>query len=88
LGRYTVALLDRYAEMSAVGAIVFYSLFTMTVKPELAYTVPCVLFGLFRYWFLVENGDGESPTDVVWTDIPLGLTVVTWGALCLMAVWH
>lgn len=60
----------------------------MTVKPALAYTVPCVLFGLFRYWFLVENGDGESPTDVVWTDIPLGLTVVTWGALCLMAVWR
>jgi 4-hydroxybenzoate polyprenyltransferase len=88
LGRYTVALLDRYAEMSAVGAIVFYSLFTMTVKPELAYTVPCVLFGLFRYWFLVENGDGESPTDVVWTDIPLGLTVVVWGVLCLMAVWR
>jgi 4-hydroxybenzoate polyprenyltransferase len=88
LGRYTVALLDRYAEMSAVGAIVFYSLFTMTVKPELAYTVPCVLFGLFRYWFLVENGDGESPTDVVWTDIPLGLTVVVWGVLCLMAVWQ
>jgi hypothetical protein len=47
-----------------------------------------VLFGLFRYWFLVENGDGESPTDVVWTDIPLGLTVVVWGALCLMAVWR
>jgi 4-hydroxybenzoate polyprenyltransferase len=88
LGRYTVALLDRYAEMSAVGAIVFYSLFTMTVKPALAYTVPCVLFGLFRYWFLVENGDGESPTDVIWTDIPLGLTVVVWGALCLYATAH
>jgi 4-hydroxybenzoate polyprenyltransferase len=88
LGRYTVALLDRYAEMSAVGAIVFYSLFTMTVKPALAYTVPCVLFGLFRYWFLVENGNGESPTDVIWTDIPLGLTVVVWGALCLYATAH
>jgi 4-hydroxybenzoate polyprenyltransferase len=86
LGSYTVSLLDRYAEMSAVGAIVFYSLFTMTVRPALAYTVPCVLFGLFRYWFLVERGDGESPTDVVWTDWPLGLTVAVWGGLCVYAL--
>lgn len=55
----------------AVGAFALpvpltsWMLFTMTVKPALAYTVPCVLFGLFRYWFLVESGDGESPTDVV-----------------------
>jgi 4-hydroxybenzoate polyprenyltransferase len=88
LGAYTVGLLDRYAEMSAVGAIVFYSLFTMTVKPALAYTVPCVLFGLFRYWFLVERGDGESPTDVIWTDWPLGLTVATWAGLCIAALAH
>ncbi|MNC83186.1 phosphoribose diphosphate:decaprenyl-phosphate phosphoribosyltransferase [compost metagenome] len=48
--------------------------------------MPCVLFGLFRYWFLVERGDGESPTDVVWTDWPLGLTVATWAALCVFAL--
>ena len=86
LGSYSVSLLDRYAEMSAVGAIVFYSLFTMTVRPALAYTVPCVLFGLFRYWYLVERGDGESPTDVVWTDWPLALTVVVWGGLCVFSL--
>lgn len=88
LSSYTVALLDRYAEMSAMGAIVFYSLFTMTMRPELVVTVPVVLFGLFRYWYLVERFDaGESPTDVVWADLPLALTVACWAGLSLIALW-
>ena len=87
LERYTVSLLNRYAEMAAMGAIVFYAMFTMTVRPALAFTVPIVLFGLFRYWYLVEHGEGESPTDVVWTDLPLGLTVAAWGGACVYALW-
>ncbi len=80
---YTVRLLDRYAEMSALSAVVFYGLFVITVRPGLAITVPLVLFGLFRYWYIAESGTAsESPTDAVWTDIPLIATVLGWGALC------
>lgn len=86
LNTYTPALLERYAQMSGVGAIMFYGLFTTTVRPALAITVPLVLFGLFRYWFLVERGEGESPTDVLWTDVPLMLTVVSWVGACVYAL--
>jgi decaprenyl-phosphate phosphoribosyltransferase len=80
---YTVRLLDRYAEMSALSAVVFYGLFVITVRPGLAITVPLVLFGLFRYWYIAESGtSSESPTDAVWADIPLIATVLGWGALC------
>jgi decaprenyl-phosphate phosphoribosyltransferase len=80
---YTVRLLDRYAEMSALSAVVFYGLFVITVRPGLAITVPLVLFGLFRYWYIAESGTAsESPTDAVWADIPLIATVLGWGALC------
>jgi decaprenyl-phosphate phosphoribosyltransferase len=88
LATYTLSLLDRYAEMSAVGAIVFYSLFTITVRPELSITVPFVLFGLFRYWYIVEcRGGGEAPTDVLWKDLPLAATVLLWVATCMYALW-
>lgn len=88
LERYSVALVDRYAEMAATGALVFYSLFVMTAKPRLVLTVPLVLFGLFRYWYVVEELDGgESPTDALLADWQLLLTVALWAAVCGWALW-
>lgn len=88
LERYSVSLVDRYAEMSATGALLFYSMFVMSAKPELVITVPLVLFGLFRYWFVVEALDGgESPTDALLADWQLLLTVVLWVAACGWALW-
>lgn len=88
LEKYSVSLVDRYAEMSATGALLFYSMFVMSAKPELVITVPLVLFGLFRYWFVVEALDGgESPTDALLADWPLLLTVALWVATCGWALW-
>lgn len=88
LEKYSVALVDRYAEMSATGALLFYSMFVMSERPELVITIPLVLFGLFRYWFVVEalNG-GESPTDALLVDWQLLLTVLVWVFACGWALW-
>jgi len=88
LQRYTVALVDRYAEMAATGALVFYSMFVMSAQHDLVVTVPIVLFGLFRYWFIVEQLDGgESPTDALLSDMPLIATVISWVGVCLWVLW-
>jgi hypothetical protein len=74
--------------MSATCALVFYSLFVMSNKPALVVTVPLVLFGLFRYWFVVDAlGAGESPTDALFEDRQLLATVIVWMATCLWALW-
>jgi 4-hydroxybenzoate polyprenyltransferase len=88
LRRYSVALVDRYAEISAVGALIFYSLFVMSSgNDRLGFTIPLVIFGLFRYWYVVEALDGgESPTDVAVTDTPLIATVVLWIGVCFYAL--
>ena len=87
LERYTPALIERYAEMSAVGALVFYSLFVMSASPALVWTIPLVIFGMFRYWYVVDTLEGgESPTDVVLTDIPLALTIGVWAGLCVLSL--
>ena len=79
LAHYSVTLLERYAEAAASSAIAFYGLFVITVRPELAITIPFVLFGLFRYWYIVDvTGAGESPTETMWTDWQLVATVVLW----------
>jgi 4-hydroxybenzoate polyprenyltransferase len=88
LQKYSVSLVDRYAEMSATGALVFYSMFVMSSKPQMVMTVPLVLFGLFRYWYVVDQLDGgESPTDVMFHDWQLILTVLLWLGACCWTLW-
>lgn len=88
LKTYSVSLVDRYAEMSGTGALVFYGLFIMSAKPNLIVTVPLVLFGLFRYWYVIESlGGGESPTDALLTDWPLLSTVLVWVGVCCWVLW-
>ena len=84
LSYYSVTLIDRFAEMSAVTAVVFYSLYVMEVQPKLVVTVPLVIFGLFRYWYIVETlKGGESPTDVIIQDKQILLTVLLWVGCCI-----
>ncbi len=88
LRQYTPALIDRYAEMAATGALLFYSLFVITTRPEMVITIPLVLYGLFRYWFVVEaKGGGESPTDALLSDWQLLLTAALWVAACAISIW-
>lgn len=88
LQAYSATLIDRYAEISATGALIFYSLFVMSTYPNLVFTIPLVIFGLFRYWYIVEQLDqGESPTDVILTDWSLALTVLAWIGVCVWMLW-
>ena len=82
LRNYSQPLLERYAQMGATGALVFYSLFTLSSHTELIVTIPLVIFGLFRYWWLVEQGGGESPTDALLGDWQLMATGIAWTLLC------
>lgn len=85
---YTVPLIEKYAQMSATGALLFYTLFVMTTKPELTMTIPLVIFGFFRYWFVVEiMKEGESPVDALLHDVQLLLTLALWILMSVWALW-
>lgn len=88
LDHYSVALVDRYAEMAATGTLLFYSLFVLTVQPDLAVSIPVVLYGLFRYWFVVEALEGgESPADALFSDWQLSATTLVWLGICVWVLW-
>ena len=83
LKSYTVKLVDRYAEISATGALLFYSMFVMSTRPGLVITIPLVLYGLFRYWYVVESLDGgESPTDALFADWQMLAVIILWATTC------
>jgi 4-hydroxybenzoate polyprenyltransferase len=88
LNQYTLPMVDKYAEMSAVGSLIFYSLFVMSARPEMVVTIPFVIFGLFRYWFIVEStGRGESPTEALLKDVQLLVNILIWIAVCIWQLW-
>lgn len=88
LGKYTPQLVERYAEISATGALVFYSLYVMSSNPKLVATVPLVIYGLFRYWYLVDaRQGGESPTDELLSDPQLIGIVFVWAGVAAWALW-
>lgn len=88
LKNYSIDLVDKYAEMSATGTIVFYSLFIVTTETNLSITIPIVLFGLFRYWFAVDTlNEGESPTDTLLGDKELIFTCIVWVLITGYVLW-
>jgi decaprenyl-phosphate phosphoribosyltransferase len=88
LGSYSIVLVDHYAQISAAAALLFYGLFVLTTNTRLVGTIPFVIFGLFRYWYVVDRlGGGESPTDSLLGDWPLVLGVLAWTAACVAALW-
>jgi len=86
LAEYSPSLLDQMIGIVAAATIVSYALYTMwpaTVEKfhghNLALTIPFVLYGMFRYLYLVHRkGEGGSPENVLLTDKPLALNIVLW----------
>jgi len=47
-------------------------------------TIPFVVFGMFRYIYLVQVQErGENPEDVLLSDAPLLISIVLWLAVSL-----
>ena len=87
LEHYSAKLMEHYMGIAATCALVFYSLFVLSDKPELTLTIPFVFFGVFRYWYVAEELQGEeSPTEALLTDGILLLNVCLWLAACMYAL--
>jgi 4-hydroxybenzoate polyprenyltransferase len=86
LEHYSETLLDQMITVAAAGTLVAYSLYT--VSPEtvelhgttnLIYTVPFVLYGMFRYLFLLHRrGGGGDPALEMVRDPHLVVALLGW----------
>ena len=51
-------------------------------------TVPFVLYGLFRYLYLIHvRGLGGAPDELLFRDLPLLLSVVLWGIAIIIVLY-
>lgn len=86
---YTIDLLDQLITIVSGTTIVAYSLYTFSAPnlPEnhaMMLTIPFVLYGLFRYLYLLQMGKGGAPEEIAYTDRPLQVSILLWSISILV----
>jgi 4-hydroxybenzoate polyprenyltransferase len=86
LRHYSPYFLDQMIGIVTASTVMSYALYTIseeTVRKfgttHLIYTVPFVLYGIFRYLYLVhKKEEGGNPTRLAVTDVPLLVNIILW----------
>jgi len=87
LFEYSPYLLDQMIAVVTASTVITYTLYTVADETvgkfgtdRLKYTVPFVLYGIFRYLYLIhQKNEGGSPEKVLLNDIPLILCILLYG---------
>lgn len=86
LDDYSIEFADQMATIVAAGAVISYALYTVSERTReifhtenLIFTTPFVVYGIFRYLYLVHKKHlGENPTQIITTDLPLIINILLW----------
>lgn len=79
---YNMALLDDMVRMVSTSSVITYTLYTVDAKTALGgsamlLTVPFVVYGIFRYMYLLHvKGEGGAPDEVLFKDRPLLIDII------------
>jgi 4-hydroxybenzoate polyprenyltransferase len=95
LDDYSVPMLDQMIAIVTAATIIAYTLFTTTAAslphtpyPIMMVTVPFVVYGIFRYIYLIhQHGGGGSPEELLLKDKPLAIDVALYGLVVLAVLF-
>jgi 4-hydroxybenzoate polyprenyltransferase len=96
LKEYSPYLLDQMMGVVTATTVMSYALYTISEETiakfqttNLIFTLPFVLYGIFRYLYLVhQKVEGGRPEETLLTDRPLLLTVVGWTITVLIILYN
>ena len=88
LRTYNNEILLKIIDVSAICSIIFYSLYTVFVNPNLIYTVPLIFVGFFRYYYLYYTAKifEESPVKLIFSDKPILVLLILWLIIILVNI--
>ena len=89
LGEYSLVFLDQAIALVTASTLIAYALYTLSPEVQLKlhsahlpWTIPVVLYGLFRYLYLVYHRDkGGDPSRLLMSDWRLMISIIVWGFL-------
>ncbi len=91
LDHYSVPFLDQMISIVLGALVVSYAVYaaaspTAAAHPGLVYSLPFVMYGIFRYLYLIHMCNmGGSPEIIVLKDRPLQATLILWLAFVIAA---
>jgi len=93
LAGYNLALLTQLITLSAAIAVVSFLLYATSPRtvqafgtPYLVYTLPLIIYAIFRFAMLSLEGKYADPTDLIVHDWPFLLAAVLWGASAILII--
>jgi 4-hydroxybenzoate polyprenyltransferase len=93
LDQYSLELVDQLILIVASATIMAYSLYTFSAENlprdhSMMLTIPLVLYGVFRYLYLIRvRRQGGAPEDMLLADPGLLGTVIAWGLLSIAILY-
>lgn len=92
LAEYSPKMLDQFQAIVTGSVVLCYALYTVQgPTPWMTLTIPWVLYGIFRYIYLVESkGEGGAPDETLFRDWPMLVTGTGYGltALAVLVADH
>src|SRR5207245_7212158 len=95
LAEYSPYVPDQLISLVTASTVMSYALYTLSADVHLKFpgkrlelTVPFVLFGIFRYLYLVHQREGGgSPTRLLFTDRVLLSVVLLWAVSVILIIF-
>lgn len=95
LRRYQVGFLDDMLTIAAAGTVISYALYTVAPRTlqvfgtdKLIYTTVFVIYGVFRYLYLIHTTSStDKPADVLTSDVPILATAALWVLSCVVLIY-
>lgn len=95
LEKYNLPLLDQMIAVVTASTLMSYCLYTISPRTveelgstRLMYTIPFVIYGIFRYLFLMHRrGEGGHPEKTLLSDMPLLINVALYVVLAAVIVY-
>ena len=91
LEHYSLPFLDQMIAMVTAGAIMSYSIYAVNspfIGSKMLATAPSVLYGIFRYLYLIyDRADTRSTAAILTEDPGMVLAGVTWVATALLMLY-
>lgn len=96
LDAYSVPYVDALMVILAATTLLTYTIYTCSPEvverfqtDKLYLTLPFVVYGLFRYLYLVHHMQGGGdPSKTLFRDVPILATVVLWGGVSIGIIYY
>jgi 4-hydroxybenzoate polyprenyltransferase len=96
LKQYDVSFMDQIMTVAASGMAISYALYTVAERTvaiygteNLVFTTVFVLFGIFRYLFLMRGRKtDDNPMHLLLSDAPLVVNILLWFLACVFIIYY